>query len=106
MVNKLRKARESKGLTQEEMAKLLGYKGKSAYCHLEKGNVKITLPVAEKISEILDIDVMDLFFNKRVEVTSTTTKSKSKSQPTDPCENCKNKTVSCHKLCNEKKAVS
>lgn len=61
-LKKLKLFRIRKGLTQEDMAKKLGYKGKSGYCQLENGAVKMTLEMAEKIAEILNEDIMTLFF--------------------------------------------
>lgn len=48
------------------MAELLGYKGKSGYCQLEKGIVSMTVARAEKIALILNEDVMKIFFACRV----------------------------------------
>ena len=42
------------------MAHKLGYKDKSSYCHIEKGNVKITLELLQKICEILEVDIKDI----------------------------------------------
>jgi len=59
-MNTLRKIREKKGITQEEMAIKLGYSGKSGYCHLENGNVRMTSDVAKKIKDILQISDKDM----------------------------------------------
>jgi len=52
----LKELRLNKGYTQEYMAKKLGYKGKSGYCMLENGLVKMTFHKAKLIAEILQID--------------------------------------------------
>ncbi|NMA02938.1 MAG: helix-turn-helix transcriptional regulator [Clostridia bacterium] len=57
---KLHALRKTKGYTQEQMAHKLGYKDKSSYCHIEKGNVKITLELLQKICEILEVDIKDI----------------------------------------------
>lgn len=62
-LNKLKEIRKAKGLTQEQMAKLLGYKDKSGYCQLENGDIKMTLEKAIKISKILGTDMKEIFFD-------------------------------------------
>lgn len=51
----LRDIRKQKGVTQEEMAKGLGYKSKSAYCNLELGITKISTEVANQIAILLEM---------------------------------------------------
>lgn len=61
----LKNIRESKKITQEEMAKKLGYSDKSGYWHLENGKVKITTTIASKLKKILslsDKQVFEIFF--------------------------------------------
>lgn len=67
----LKRIRKKKGITQEEMAQRLGYKGKSGYCQLENGTVKMTLEQACKIAEILGENPNDIFFGNKVHVTLT-----------------------------------
>lgn len=62
MLNKLKEIRENKGLTQSDMAKLLGYKHKSGYNKLELGDRKITLEQAKIISEYFNMTIEDIFF--------------------------------------------
>lgn len=62
MLNKLKKIRESKGLTQSDMAELLGYKHKSGYNKLELGDRKITLEQAKIISDYFNMAIEDIFF--------------------------------------------
>lgn len=70
-LKKLKELRKAKGFTQEQMAKLLGYKDKSGYCQLENGDVKMTLEKAIKISKILGADIKEIFFETNVESGST-----------------------------------
>jgi|LFRM01.1.fsa_nt_gb transcriptional regulator with XRE-family HTH domain len=65
--NKLKELRTARGLTQAEMAKRLGYKGKSGYCMLENGQVRMTLAMAQKIAEVLGVDANTLFFENKVQ---------------------------------------
>ncbi|SKA11181.1 helix-turn-helix domain-containing protein [Megasphaera cerevisiae] len=68
-MNILKQLREKKGITQEEMAIKLGYKGKSGYCHLENGNVRMTSDIARKIKDILqltDKEMVKIFFDPKV----------------------------------------
>jgi len=60
----LKKIREKNNITQEEMAKLLGYKHKSAYGKLEKGERKISLEQAKKISDFFKMKIEEIFFNQ------------------------------------------
>lgn len=70
MTNLLKGLRLSKGYTQEFMVTKLGYKGKSGYCLLENGSVKMSVEKAIKIAEILEVDP-GIFFTNKVEDTST-----------------------------------
>lgn len=70
-LKKLKELRKAKGFTQEQMAKLLGYKDKSGYCQLENGDIKMTLEKAIKISKILGADIKEIFFETNVENRST-----------------------------------
>lgn len=52
----LKNIRKSKGLTQEQMANILGYKHKSGYCMLENGLVNMTIEKAKILVKHLNID--------------------------------------------------
>lgn len=54
-------SREKKGLTQEQLAKMLGYKGKQSVANWENGYNTPTLEAALKISRILEEDIFFLF---------------------------------------------
>ncbi len=73
-LRRLCEIRKSKGLTQDEMARKLGYKGKSGYCQLEKGKVRMSLETAQKIADILGEDVVSIFFDKQVHAEQTALK--------------------------------
>lgn len=60
------KFRERKHYSQEQMAKMLGYKSKASYCLIESGKTKIHIDLANKIIKILELnqkEILDLFFN-------------------------------------------
>lgn len=61
-INLIKQLRKDRGFTQQDMAKLMGYKSKSAYCMLENGKVKLTIDKAKIIAEILKVDI-SIFFN-------------------------------------------
>ena len=68
----LKSARIEKGLTQEEMARQLGYKSKSGYCMIERGVNQPPLKTALKISEILGLPIGALFVSLDVHDSKTT----------------------------------
>jgi len=67
----LRAARKAKGLTQQQMAKILGYKSKSAYNMIERGINQPPLKVALKIAKVLDVPVDQLFSTEEVHDSKT-----------------------------------
>jgi putative transcriptional regulator len=54
-------ARKTKGMTQEELALLLGYKGKQTIANWENGHSAPPLNKALEIAKLLDSDVAYLF---------------------------------------------
>ena len=64
MYEKLKKIREEKNITQEEIASLLGYRHKSGYSKLENGDRKISVEQAKVISE-------DIFFDNKINKMTT-----------------------------------
>lgn len=62
-MTKLKEIRKEKGITQEEMAKELGYSGKSGYSMLENGNVRMTLEQAIKIANKFKMSIEDIFLD-------------------------------------------
>lgn len=57
-------SRKKKDLTQEQLATMLGYKGRQSVANWENGYISPSLDTALKISEILDEDVAFLFGHK------------------------------------------
>ncbi|WP_294405783.1 helix-turn-helix transcriptional regulator [uncultured Clostridium sp.] len=47
--------------TQEEVAKILGYRSKSGYSMLENGKVELTISKAKKLAELYKVDVKIFF---------------------------------------------
>ena len=69
------KSRENKKLTQEQLAKMLGYKGKQSVANWESGYASPPLETALRISKILEEDIFFLFENE-VQETHTIDKEK------------------------------
>ncbi|MFB7302573.1 helix-turn-helix transcriptional regulator [Heyndrickxia sporothermodurans] len=63
-LQKLREVRLAQGKSQTFMAKKLGYKYPSGYANIEMGRTKPSLEKAKQISEILGVDVNELFFEQ------------------------------------------
>lgn len=61
----LKKLREEKGLTQEQMAEKLGYKHKSGYNKIEVGQRKISIEQAKIISDLLGKSIEEIFFDSK-----------------------------------------
>lgn len=59
---KLKEARAIKGLTQEELAKLIGLSA-YGYQRKENGEGQFTEKEMQKICEIFEREVTDIFFN-------------------------------------------
>ncbi len=70
-LSKLRELRKTKGYTQEEVAKYLGYKSKNAYHLIETGKRKLTLDNAKKIADLLEEPIDKIFFENDVAKTIT-----------------------------------
>ena len=60
----IRKAREKKGYSQEYMADKLDI-NQATYARLENEETKITLDRLYKISEILEVNILDLLDNEK-----------------------------------------
>lgn len=67
-IQKLRSVRLSKGVSQTYMAKRLGYKFASGYANIESGRNKPSLEKAKQISELLEVDVEELFFDQKLHI--------------------------------------
>ena len=64
MLQNLRNKREEKGLTINNMAKLLNYKSSSTYAKKEREEIPINLEEAKKICFILNTTLNELFLDK------------------------------------------
>lgn len=63
-INKMRKVRNSKNLTLEDLSELTGI-SVGYLCHLEKGSRKNpSVQVMEAIAKALEESVVEIFFNK------------------------------------------
>ncbi|WP_244833400.1 helix-turn-helix transcriptional regulator [Clostridium sp. BJN0001] len=71
MYSKLKDIREKRGITQADMAELLGYNHKSGYNKLENGERKISLEQAKTISDFFNLTIEDIFFDNLVNKMST-----------------------------------
>lgn len=67
--DKICSIRKSKGITATFMARELGYKAVSSYTRIENGETKISLEIALRIAEILDVDFQN-FFSENLRETS------------------------------------
>ncbi len=63
---KIKELRKSKGWTQEKLSELLGINPKSIL-RIEGGKTFPTIQNLEKIAEIFQIDITDLFNNKNLD---------------------------------------
>jgi len=71
---KIKQKREQLGYTQEQVAKMLGYKGKSSYNNIEQGKVKINIDLMEELFRILkfsQVEIGEIFFENKVLVSQT-----------------------------------
>lgn len=59
----LKKLRIKNNKTQEEVAQILGYKGKSGYSMLENGNVELTISKIKILSEYYKVPPSIFFDN-------------------------------------------
>ena len=70
----LRSERVKRGITQEKLAKCLGFKDKSSYCLIEKGKTSISVDTANQIAFYLGLSqeiTYKIFFASEVQETST-----------------------------------
>lgn len=61
-LNKIKKLRKEKSITQNEMAKMLGYKSDVGYHYLESGRCQIDAVQLAMIAQILGVPV-NLLYN-------------------------------------------
>jgi len=70
LINKLRKKRLEKGISQVFISKKLGYKTASGYANIEAGRNKLSLENAKIIAEIIGVPLEELFFTEKLHETS------------------------------------
>lgn len=70
MFENLRKIRQAKGFTCENMAEQMGLT-KATYSKKERGQITMTLDDANKISNILGSSVDEIFFANKVSLKDT-----------------------------------
>ncbi|MTI83482.1 MAG: helix-turn-helix transcriptional regulator [Firmicutes bacterium] len=68
---KLREIRNKKGLSAEELARILGLKTVGAYYKKESGATKFSLAEAKLISEKLNQSIEKIFFDEAVSIIET-----------------------------------
>jgi transcriptional regulator with XRE-family HTH domain len=71
MFERLRELRKEKGMTCEDMARLLGLDTKAAYSKKELGRTKFSLDDAKKVSRALGRSIDDIFFTNEVSLKDT-----------------------------------
>lgn len=70
----LKSERVKRGVTQEKLAKLLGFKDKSSYCLIERGKTSVSVDTANQIAIHLGLSkdvAYKIFFEQEVQETST-----------------------------------
>lgn len=70
----LKTERVKRGITQEKLAKYLGFKDKSSYCLIEKGKISVSVDIANQIAIYLGLSketAFKIFFAQEVQETST-----------------------------------
>lgn len=70
----LKEERMKRGITQEKLAKLIGFKDKSSYCLIENGKTSISVDTANQIAIHLGLSretAYKIFFENEVQETST-----------------------------------
>lgn len=70
----LKAERVKRGITQEKLARLLGFKDKSSYCLIERGKTSVSVDTANQIAIHLGLSkdvAYKIFFDPIVQETST-----------------------------------
>lgn len=65
-LNLIKEVRTSKGVSIEEMSKLLGYEGYQAYYYKERGIRNMSVEDIAKIANILKLPIEKLFFEIKI----------------------------------------
>ncbi|MGH0950032.1 MULTISPECIES: helix-turn-helix domain-containing protein [Bacillus] len=61
---RIRNIRKEKKITQEELAKNLGFSGSSAISYIENGQRKLNADKIPKLAECLGVTIEEIFLNK------------------------------------------
>lgn len=69
---RMRELRLEKGISQAYIAKKLGFKSSQRYANIEYGTNRLTFETAQKVANILDVDV-NYFSTQKLNVTSNST---------------------------------
>lgn len=64
----IRKYREKSGLTQKDIASLMGYRSDSVVCRIDSGQSVPNLSVAIALAHILDVQITDLFSRRIADI--------------------------------------
>lgn len=56
---KIKKIREERGLTLQQMAEIVGYSSAKGYYEVETGKIKLRIEHLEKISKFFDIPIQN-----------------------------------------------
>lgn len=70
----LKAERKKRGITQEKLAKCLGFRDKSSYCLIENGKTSVSVDTANQIAINLGLSkemTYKIFFEPKVQATST-----------------------------------
>lgn len=62
IAERIRSIRIQRGLSQQDLADLLGFKSRSSICHIENDDYEISLESAKKIASALNVDADYLIF--------------------------------------------
>lgn len=65
-VHKLEKYRKERGISITFISRKLGYKRPSSYGNIEKGKTNLSFINAVKISQILNVEIEELFFTQKI----------------------------------------
>lgn len=56
----IKQARKKAGLTQQELAKKMGYKSSTTICKIESGENSVTLDTIARLADVLNVTVAEL----------------------------------------------
>lgn len=65
-LEKIKSLRKEKGISLDEMAKMLGYESPNGYYYLEIGRGKFPAETLARVADILQVSITELFFEKNI----------------------------------------